>query len=408
MTVRVLYVAAAMAASFVHPGRAETYTVNSTADGGGSCIAGSQTCTLRAAIQAANASSPGTVVVPAGTYLLSQPTTCAIRTNGDSTIRPASIVALCITGNVTVQGSGAGSTIIDAQQLDRVLVVTADGTAWINGVTLQNGSMNAGSSPTGGNGGGGAINNQGSLALSSCSLLTNTSLLDGGAIWSAGALTVTGCTVSNNTALFNQSGGGGIFAAYGTANIAYSTIHANASEAIGGGVATHAAAASIVASTLDSNLSAQGGGVYVDTQGSMNLTNVTISGNTAGNAGGGVNSPGTLTANNVTIAFNNSQNVVGGVIVGGSVTFGNSLVWGNTATNLIADVDCLGDPIVSRGYNLIPASTWCSLTGDQTGNLIGVDPMLSALQNNGGSTSTIAFAATSPLLDGGSPVWKST
>ena len=56
------------------------FTVTTTADGGGSCDAGSTTCTLRLAVQQANAAgAASTVVVPAGTYLLSQSTVCATR-----------------------------------------------------------------------------------------------------------------------------------------------------------------------------------------------------------------------------------------------------------------------------------------------------------------------------------------
>jgi CSLREA domain-containing protein/uncharacterized repeat protein (TIGR01451 family) len=393
-----------LAAAVSCPATAATFTVNSTMDNGGSCAPGSANCTLRAAIQAANG-TPGanTINVPAGTYLLSQSTMCAIRTNGDPTIRPTSIVALCITGNVTILGAGAGSTVIDAQQQDRVMVVSADATAQISGVTLQNGSTNGNSSPTGANGGGGAINNQGSLTISACALLTNTSLLDGGAIWSAGSLTVESCSIANNIANFNESSGGGVYAAFGTANISYSTLHGNSVEANGGAVATHAATVSITGSTLDANAARSGGGVSTDTQGSMTLTNVTISGNTAENAGGGVNSLGTLIVNSVTIALNNAQNAVGGMYVTGPTTLGNTLIWGNTATNFIPDLDCLGDPIVSKGYNLLPGSIACSFSGDQTGNLSGVDPMLTILQDNGGGTFTHALAAGSPAVDAGSP-----
>ena len=153
---------------------ATTFVVNSTADTiGGSCAAGSATCTLRAAVQAANAALPPgvstTITVPAGTYLLSQSSPCAIRTNGDTQTRTVSFIALCVTGQTTINGAGAGLTIIDAQQLDRVLSVGADAVATLNGVTLQNGLMNANSYPDGGNGGGGGTNQQpGDIRASAC------------------------------------------------------------------------------------------------------------------------------------------------------------------------------------------------------------------------------------------------
>jgi hypothetical protein len=41
--------------------------------------------------------------------------------------------------------------------------------------------------------------------------------------------------------------------------------------------------------------------------------------------------------------------------------------------------------------------------GNRTGNLIGVDPRLGLLQNNGGPTSTHALLPGSPAIDAGNP-----
>src|SRR5205823_2583386 len=43
----------------------------------------------------------------------------------------------------------------------------------------------------------------------------------------------------------------------------------------------------------------------------------------------------------------------------------------------------------------------CTITGDPTGNLIGVDPKLAPLASNGGPTQTHALLATSPAIDAG-------
>src|SRR5690348_2385454 len=69
---------------------------------------------LREAITAANA-NPGadTIVVPAGVYRLALPGADDANAAGD----------LDITDSTVVQGAGAGNTVIDGQQLDRVFDV---------------------------------------------------------------------------------------------------------------------------------------------------------------------------------------------------------------------------------------------------------------------------------------------
>jgi CSLREA domain-containing protein len=88
-----------------------SFTVNDTSDqvdagpGDGICRTSSGTCTLRAAIQEANA-LPGadTIQVPAGIYTLAIP---PLNENN------ADVGDLDITGPVTIIGAGAGITILD-------------------------------------------------------------------------------------------------------------------------------------------------------------------------------------------------------------------------------------------------------------------------------------------------------
>src|SRR5687768_14052285 len=90
---------------------AASFTVNDTRDrvdsnpGNGVCRTGAGTCTLRAAIQEANArSGADTITVPAGTYML---TRAPLNENGITT------GDLDITAPLTIIGVGAGLTIID-------------------------------------------------------------------------------------------------------------------------------------------------------------------------------------------------------------------------------------------------------------------------------------------------------
>ena len=117
---------------------ATTFTVNSAIDavdtnpGDGACSTGAGSCSLRAAIQEANAlSGPDTINVTAGVYSLSIFGAAEdLGVTGD----------LDITGPLTIVGSGAGSTIIDAVGNDRVLHLTETaGNVSISGVTLRGG-----------------------------------------------------------------------------------------------------------------------------------------------------------------------------------------------------------------------------------------------------------------------------
>jgi CSLREA domain-containing protein len=103
---------------FVTPAHAAAFTVNNTSDavdatpGDGVCATapGNGVCTLRAAIQEANA-LPGddTITVPAGTYTLTIPGRDEyFAATGDFNI----------TSNITINGAGAGSTIIQAGTLE--------------------------------------------------------------------------------------------------------------------------------------------------------------------------------------------------------------------------------------------------------------------------------------------------
>src|SRR5436189_1177281 len=116
------------------------FTVDSTADavdampGDGACATLGGRCTLRAAVQEANA-RPGAdgVSLPAGTYVL------AILGAGED----AAVTGdLDITDDLTITGAGAESTIVDGGHIDRVfhIVRRLEGpTVEISGIAVRNG-----------------------------------------------------------------------------------------------------------------------------------------------------------------------------------------------------------------------------------------------------------------------------
>ena len=124
------------------PAQAAVFTVNSPADavdanpGNGVCetASGNGVCTLRAAIQEANAlAGADTITLPPNSYLLNV------------------VTELGITDSLTITGGGAPTTVIDGNKSvrpnGRVLAIGSGITVSISGVTIRNGG-------TGGGGGG--------------------------------------------------------------------------------------------------------------------------------------------------------------------------------------------------------------------------------------------------------------
>jgi CSLREA domain-containing protein len=152
-----------------------------------------------------------------------------------------------------------------------------------------------------------------------------------------------------------------------------------------------------------------GGGIYVFADGTLLLSNSTISGNHALIIAGGVRSDGTLAIVNTTITGNDTGAVFGnlgqGLMCGTPCTLRNSIVAGNGAA---PRGDTQGT-ITSLGYNIIgkttnnngdPITVITATTGDQfdTG-AAAVD--LQPLASNGGPTPTHALGAGSIAIDQG-------
>ena len=139
------------------------------------------------------------------------------------------------------------------------------------------------------------------------------------------------------------------------------------------------------------------------------MENCTISENEANNSGGGVfSNMGTATLNQCTVAYNKADLDVDGAGEGGGVaeSFGvlslsNSIVAYNTRSgNNRSDV---AGTITSNGYNHIRELSGGVVIGDTTGNIIGLDPNLLPLMDNGGATMTYALASDSLCIDAANP-----
>src|SRR5262249_33235943 len=124
---------------------------------------------------------------------------------------------LDITGDLTITGAGAATTIIDGNQLDRVIHSDPLGTGitvTIDGVTIQNGktTINASFLSDGGgvrNGttGTGGVNSGGTLMIMNSVITGNSTAHSGGGIGNDGTLVVLDSRITGNTA---DGNGGGV------------------------------------------------------------------------------------------------------------------------------------------------------------------------------------------------------
>ncbi len=389
------------------PAEAASYVVDRLDDPDpppNTCGAADDDCSLRGAIIKANSHvGADTITLPAGTYTL------AIAGADEEN---AATGDLDITEDLTLVGKSQLTTIVDANGIDRVFDIFAPAHVSFSAIQIQGGNVI-------GQGGGG-IRNQGHLTLQDVMLIANHTSTAGGALWSTtGAwATLQNVSIANNSAfagggIFSDDGtviingaslsfdtaslGGGIYAG-GTMTATDVVITAETATNQGGGIynvgrltLTNATITSNQANTLD------GGGLYL--HGESTLTNVTVSGNAApAGRGGGIFKPGLMSATltNVTLADNSASAGNGGGLFRneGTLTLKNTLV-----TDSPTGGNCSGT-LTSQGHNLSSDDS-CALSLSQPGDLNTTDPLLGALQDNGGYTQTHALAGNSPALDAG-------
>ncbi len=370
-------------------------------------------CSLRGAILKANSlSEPVTINVPAGTYVLSQTSNCGVH---------GVVADLCVGSTVnpslTITGAGAASTIVNGNQLARVLTILDGAMVAISGVTITNGLGGGGSAGGALAAGGGAILTTGTLALTDCVVSASVSSNGGGGIWNSGALTLLRAQVIGNTSTAGVAAGGGLFNNGGTMMLANSTIQDNAAGD-GGGLfnfspGTPPGTITLDGCTVSANSAGLGGGIFNNNFSVLILINTTISGNMAQTNGGGIENgdSAVVNLNNVTVA--NNAAALAGVGGGGGIdvvavaNVRNTIIAGNTggfAPDCEAVGPTFGGPsLTSQGHNLIGNTAFCDITGDTTGNVTGVDPQLGILTDNGGPTQTQALLAGSPAIDAGNP-----
>jgi len=373
--------------------RLSSFTVNSTRDavddnpGNGICetVPGNDECTLRAAIQEVNQlGGAETITLPTGVYTLTIP-------GADEELAATGDLDIYVL--VSLIGSGALETIIDANGLDRVfhlspVIRNATGErrslhgaaeVKISGVTVQNGSSNFG----------GGIYNNDRLLLTNSIIRDSRADMNGGGIFNNQMMTMTRTVLTGN---FGDDGGGLFSEGNTRTRIFSSTLRFNTTNGSGGAINNNGTLW-IEASALRDNQAASNGGALFNNI-LVTLLNTTLSGNRA-DRGGAMRNGDTATLINVTLHGNQAIDRSGAIENDNPVRVINTLLGDNAPEN------CAGvNPLDSLDFNLEVDDT-CGLDAEH--DLVNVDPLLGPLQDNGGPATGTGQPPLSHALQGGSP-----
>jgi hypothetical protein len=233
---------------------AASFTVDSTRDAplavsSSTTCASTQegTCTLRAAVQAAdNSGGSNTISLPAGQYKLSIPG------SGEEEAENGDLDVIGSTTAITITGAGDKATSIETTVPTRLLRVHYAASLTLIGVALVGGESEAG----------GAVLNEGALTIRQSALTENSSAGFGGAIDSSTSATST--TIEGSTAEKNIASDGGVIRADGgPVTLIGDRMLDNTATAYGGVLAEEQeepAAVVIDRSTLSGNKAALNGG----------------------------------------------------------------------------------------------------------------------------------------------------
>jgi hypothetical protein len=334
---------------------------------------------------------------------------------------------IVIDKNLTITGPGPTLMAVSGGNAVGVLQVELD-TVAISGLTIEDGSAEFGA----------GIDSSGNLTVTDSTVSDNSTTgtlgttgsdhFGGGILTRNGSLTVVDSTVSGNVApsaapscefegapaICPITGTGGGIASVGSqTTVTDSTLSDDSAGSGGGGIWTNGGTLTVTGSTVSGDSTSgyapytygYGGGidsapVYPDNvpgNGTVHISDSTVSDNSAATGGGGIASggifsdgtisSGSLTVTNTTVSGNSSG---GGVDnLGGGTTLAATIVAGNSGS------DCSGT-VTDGGYNLDDDGS-CRFSGTSlSATPSGLDP--TGLQDNGGPTQTVALEPGSPAI----------
>jgi hypothetical protein len=371
---------------------------------------------------------------------------------------------LALSSSVNIAGPGVSLLAVSGNNSSTVFDILS-GNISISGMTIRNGRAAGSGGNTeqnGFDGRGGGIFNQGALALTGCIIVSNSVVGGqggptdsntagngaaglGGGICSIGSLSLTDCVIGYNMAVGGAGGqagtgfaggagnaeGGGLCSIGSTLSLTRCSFLADTATGGVGGLAT-------VGGSPGNGGQGYGGALYTD--GVTTVTNCTFSGSSAlagtggggsgSGEGGGIWSDLNLTLFGCTVASNtaagSSFDFGGGIydqgtnllircstITGNRAEYGGGLDSAGSAADL-GDTILAGNSIAPGGdgpdgegtifssdYNLIQSTSGATITGTTTHNILGQNPLLGPLQDNGGPAFTMALLPGSPAIDKG-------
>ncbi|MBX2824877.1 MAG: DUF4347 domain-containing protein, partial [Gammaproteobacteria bacterium] len=357
---------------------------------------------LREAVLAANADvGLDEIVLDPGTYVIS---------GGE----------MVVTEAVIIRGDTAANTILDAEEDSRffnVNIPTA-GTFTLEDITLANGhSDSVGGAMlvdmatveitdailTGNRADtlGGAIftNANAVLNVTDSLLEDNRAVGDGGAIYSEGEVTIVGSEFIDNRA----DNGGAVYTKSGTFTLVVAESRFFNNYAVSDGGALYVDSLVSVSDSLFESNRADNDSGAIQVKGNGTITGSTFYQNTSGKHGGAMEVSGGSTELDVESStfVGNSADSKGGAIrrTGGPVV--------EVSNSLFADNDVLGVPedvegqVVSLGFNLFKSTPTGGHYTSAVNDLIGIDPQVGALSDNGGRWHTVALNSNSPAINAG-------
>ncbi len=392
-----------------------SFTVNTLADGhdaqvgDGLCdinlAQGGYQCSLRAAIEEANAFGQGSRIAVSfavsGQFELSLPA----GHDGAGT-------GLYIQGGRFVDllgGNNPAEHIIRPARPAASRLFTIDNAlVRLSGVTLSQGGVG------GTDGRGGALSIEGTaprVEIAHSVIEQNVVSWRGGGIYADGgpnsSLVIIDSVIRDNEAGGGgQGGGGGIWAKVGFFALSRVTVTGTVDGGQGGGLLLSVGEGEIFQSSIHQNHGGNGAGLKID-KGTVTIGRSTISQNVAANTGGGLAIlGGDVTLSDVTMTGNQAAVTAGGLWhadgAGSQVRLRNTIVAENVSP---AVNDCEGS-ITSEGHNLIGTIDGCGLEA-QASDLTGSDadprdPELSgSLALNGGTTENLLPMEGCLVIDAG-------
>jgi predicted outer membrane repeat protein len=299
---------------------------------------------------------------------------------------------LDVTDALIITGPGASNLTISGGGLVRlfdVAITGVGGVFTVSGLTLTGGKATIGAVINATDDvititGCVVTNSQGTSGNDSAPVLVN---------GTGGSLTVDDCWFDGNSA----PGGGAVGVAGGAALTVTDSLFTNNTTTIGN----------------------TGGAVRANSTGATAIRNSTFIGNKAGFNGGGIGFGSAFTGNglvqnctltgNIADSDNSNSGDGGGVGINtastGQVTIESCIIFGNLRGELAqTPSDIFGADPITANFSLIGTTVGAtSFTPDATTTaLLGQDPLLDTLANNGGPTQTVALKAGSPAINPGS------